>query len=77
MVLEVNIHRHFKTIDNCLFLINISYENDESIVVLKNFTMHAIVDEVVGPNIVKKQLAEYDEHALCKILEILREDGIF
>jgi hypothetical protein len=39
--------------------------------------MHAIVDEVVGPNIVKKQLAEYDEHALCKILEILREDGIF
>jgi len=72
----MNVHRHFKTIDDCLFLINISYENNESIIVLKNFTMHAIVDEVVGPNIVKKQLAEYDEHALEQIFAILKNDGV-
>ena len=50
----MNVHRHFKTIDDCVFLINISYEIHDSIVALKNFTMHAIQDEVVGPNIVKK-----------------------
>lgn len=76
MVLSVNVHRHFKTIDDCLFLINISYELHDSIVALKNFTMHAIQDEVVGPNIVKKDLNAYNEYALEQIFDILKSDGV-
>jgi hypothetical protein len=76
LVLTVNVHRHFKTIDDCLFLINISYELHDSIVALKNFTMHAIQDEVVGPNIVKNELNTYDEYALGQIFDILKRDGV-
>lgn len=73
----MNIHRHFKTIDNTLFLINISYELEESMVVLKNFTMHPIVEDVVGDNIVKKRLEEFDTFALDNIFDIMINDGVF
>lgn len=73
----MNIHRHFKTIDNTLFLINISYELEESMVVLKNFTMHPIVEDVVGTNIVKKRLEEFDTFALDNIFDIMINDGVF
>lgn len=76
MVLIVHVHRHFKTIDKTLFLINISYEHDESTVVLKNFTMHTIVDNVVGPNIVKNELKDFDSLALTNIFDILIVDGV-
>jgi hypothetical protein len=72
----MNVHRHFKTIDETLFLINISYEHDESTIVLTNFTMHPIVDNIVGPNIVKKELKEFDTVALTNIFDILIADGI-
>jgi hypothetical protein len=38
--------------------------------------MHAIQDEVVGPNIVKKELNAYDEYALEQIFDILKSDGV-
>jgi len=71
------IHRHIKSIDNVLFLINISYEYEESYVILTNFTMHPIVDEIVGANIVKNKVDDFDEFALNNIYDILITDGIF
>jgi hypothetical protein len=38
--------------------------------------MHAIQDEVVGPNIVKNELNTYDEYALGQIFDILKRDGV-
>jgi len=73
----MRVHRHFKIIDNTLFLINISFELEDSMIVLKNFTMHAIVEEIVGPNIVKKELEEFDTIALDNIFDILINDGVF
>jgi hypothetical protein len=75
----MNIHRHFKTIDDTVFLFNISYEtegNQGNLIILKNFTIHPIVDGVVGPDCVKKELCEYSEYALSNILQILHKDGI-
>jgi hypothetical protein len=75
----MNIHRHFKTIDDTVFLFNISYETEENLgnrIILKNFTIHPIVDGVVGPNCVKKELGDYTEYALSNILQILYNDGI-
>jgi hypothetical protein len=72
----MNVHRHFKTIDDTLFLINISYEHDEPTVVLKDFTMHSIVDNIVGPNIVKNELKDFDSLALTNIFDILIGDGV-
>lgn len=60
-----------------MFLINISFELEDSIMVLKNFTMHAIVEDIVGPNIVKNQLEEFDTLALDNIFEIMINDGVF
>lgn len=73
----MNIHRHFKTIDDTLFLVNISYDVEQSLIILKNFTMHAIKDNIVGPNIVKKDLEEFDTLALSNIFDILKDDGLF
>lgn len=73
----MRIHRHLKHIDNTLFLINISFELEESMIVLKNFTMHAIVEDIVGPNIVKKGLEEFDTFALDNIFDIMINDGVF
>jgi hypothetical protein len=39
--------------------------------------MHAIVEEIVGPNIVKKELEEFDTIALDNIFDILINDGVF
>jgi len=38
--------------------------------------MHKIQDEVVGPNIVKKDLNTYNEYALGQIFHILKSDGV-
>ena len=73
----MRVHRHFKYIDGVMFLINISFELEDSIMVLKNFTMHAIVEDIVGPNIVKNQLEEFDTLALDNIFEIMINDGVF
>lgn len=73
----MNIHRHFKTIDDTLFVVNISYDVEQSLIILKNFTMHAIKDNIVGPNIVKKDLEEFDTLALSNIFDILTDDGLF
>jgi len=73
------VHRHFKTIDDAVFLFNISYEAEENqvnLIILKNFTIHPIVDGVVGPDCVKKELGDYTEYALSNILQILHNDGI-
>jgi len=75
----MNVHRHFKTIDDAVFLFNISYEAEENqvnLIILKNFTIHPIVDGVVGPDCVKKELGDYTEYALSNILQILHNDGI-
>jgi len=72
----MHVHRHFKYIDDALFLINISYRYEESIVCLENFTMHPIHNDIVGPNFVKKELKEFDTLALDNILDILLSDGV-
>jgi hypothetical protein len=72
----MNVHRHFKVIDDSIFLFNISYEVEENLIILKNFTIHPIVDGIVGPDCVKKELCEYSEYALSNILQILYRDGI-
>jgi hypothetical protein len=73
----MRVHRHLKHIDNTLFLINISFELEDSIIVLKNFTMHAIVEDIIGPNIVKEKLEQFDILALDNIFDILINDGVF
>ena len=37
--------------------------------------MHSIVDNIVGPNIVKKELKDFDALALSNIFDILIGDG--
>jgi hypothetical protein len=71
----MNIHRHFKTTDDTVFLFNISYAAEENLIILKKFTIHPIVDGVVGPDCVKKELGDYTEYALSNILQILHDDG--
>ena len=71
----MNIHRHFKTIDDTVFLFNISYEAEENLIILKKITIHPIVDGVAGPDCVKKELGDYTEYALSNILQILHDDG--
>jgi len=73
----MRVHRHFRIIDESMFLINISFELEDSMIVLKNFTMHAIVEDIVGPNIVKEQLEKFDIIALDNIFDILIFDGVF
>ena len=73
----MRVHRHFKYIDGAMFLINISFELEDSIMVLKNFTMHAIAEDIVGANIVKNQVEEFDTLALDNIFEIMINDGVF
>jgi hypothetical protein len=72
----MNVHRHFKVIDDSIFLFNISYDVEGNLIILKNFTIHPIVDGIVGPDCVKKELCEYSEYALNNILQILHRDGI-
>ena len=72
----MHVHRHFKIVDDTLFLFNISYEIDDNLIILQNFTIHQIIDGIVGPNCVKKELSDYNPYALNNILQILHNDGI-
>jgi len=72
----MNIHRHIKTINGENFLLNISYTMDNKLIVLHNFTMHPIIDGIVGADFVKKELIEYDDYAFNQIFEILKKDGV-
>lgn len=61
-----------------MFLINISYLFEDMTIILQNFTMHAISSEgIIGENIVKRPLEEFDERTLNKVFEILNDDGVF
>ncbi len=72
----MNVHRHFRKSDDTLFLFNISYEINHGVIILRNFTMHKIENEIVGPNCVKHAEDDYTEYALANILQILYDDGV-
>jgi len=74
----MHVHRHFKKIEDVMFLINITYLFEDMTIILQNFTMHAISSEgIIGENIVKRPLEEFDERTLNKVFEILNDDGVF